>query len=356
MRLREIVARVLLVFAGLIPLILFIGCSSTRGVPMSDHYDGHKFFNPHHPKQHGLKDMFKLLTSYSAKNWPKNLENQHVPSLPRSVNKGEAVVTFVNHATLLIQLNGLNLLTDPVWSKRVSPLSWVGPKRVRPPGLAIEALPKIDLILISHNHYDHMDLNTLDRLWEQHEPLVLVPIGDRQRLLDRGIKNVIEMDWWQTVDIKAGYKVTMTPTQHFSSRGLFDRNKSLWGSFMVHNGSSNLYFGGDSGYSPYYKEISERLGVTDLAFIPIGAYEPRWFMKPVHMNPEEAVDAHLDLKSRQSIGIHFGTFQLTEEAIDQPIKDLRQTLEKKKLFKNEFEVLAEGETRTFQLQEAPTKK
>jgi L-ascorbate metabolism protein UlaG (beta-lactamase superfamily) len=204
-------------------------------------------------------------------------------------------------------------------------------------------------VLVSHNHYDHMDLDTLGRLSKRFAPRILVPLGDKALLESVGINRVEELDWWEKVELTPETQVTLTPTQHFSSRGLFDRNKSLWGSYMIRTGENLIYFGGDAGYSAHYSEINRRFGPVDLAFLPIGAYEPNWFMSPVHMNPAEAVKTHQDLVARQSVAIHFGTFQLTEEAIDRPVLDFKAALAKEGVAENDFAVLTEGRTRIYTL-------
>lgn len=280
--------------------------------------------------------------------WPESVKNQHQPQVKERVMPNQAAVTFVNHSTFLIQLPGLNVLTDPVWSKRVSPFTWIGPKRVREPGLKFEELPEIDLVLVSHNHYDHMDLATLKKLSDKFKPVVVVPIGDKDFLEKAGISNVKEMDWWERLEVE-GANLTFAPAQHFSSRGLFDRNESLWGSFWLEHKGKNLFYAGDTGYSPHFKDIFAKQGAPDLAFLPIGAYEPNWFMKPVHMNPQEAVQAHKDLKSKQSVGIHFGTFQLTTEAIEQPLIALKQSLKDQRIAESEFVTQEEGQTVVYSL-------
>lgn len=314
----------------------------------NDHFDGKRFHNVFEKRDHLFKDIFKVLTTSNRKKWPKIEANSHWPRLHLVLNQGQAAVTFVNHATLLIQLPGLNILTDPVWSKRVSPLRFAGPKRARQPGIAFDELPKINPVLISHNHYDHLDLATVKKLAERDHPRILISKGDLDILERHQIDNAREMDWWEKENF-ASLEINFAPTQHFSSRGLLDRNRSLWGSFMIRHQGKNLYFGGDSAYSAHYRQIRERLGPTDLAFLPIGAYEPYWFMGLVHMKPEESVQAHLDLQSKQSVAIHFGTFQLTEEGIDEPVARLNQRLNEVGLSADRFTTLGEGETQVFDL-------
>jgi L-ascorbate metabolism protein UlaG (beta-lactamase superfamily) len=328
-----------------------LGYYSVPTYPVSDHYDGSYFFNPYGSKTNGLWNTLKLLPSLSFEKWPDFIEN--APSaldLNHPLGLNEAAITFVNHATVLIQIKGFHFLTDPVWSERVSPYGWIGPKRHRLPGIAFEKLPKIDFVLISHNHYDHLDLATLKRLNTAFAPCFIVPLGNKQLLTDNGITHVQELDWWQDWVVDSHLKVSLAPAQHASARGLFDKDKTLWGSYFITFNHHRLYFAGDTAYAPHFKAIFDHFGPPDIAFLPIGAYEPRWFMKVVHMNPEEAVKAHLDLGSRQSIGIHFGTFQLTNEAINQPVKDLKLALKNKNVTQSEFITLNEGQTRIFELQ------
>jgi L-ascorbate metabolism protein UlaG (beta-lactamase superfamily) len=279
--------------------------------------------------------------------WPTWVENKGVPRLNETLAPDEVAITFVNHATFLIQTGGISILTDPVWSERASPFRRIGPKRVRKPGVAFESLPKIDVILLSHNHYDHLDVATLTQLRKNFAPTVLAAVGDARVVGPIGFKIMRELDWWGEFQINDTLKLTFVPAQHFSARGLFDRQKSLWGGYMIESRGRRIYFAGDTGYSTHFSEIKTRLGSPHIAMIGIGAYEPRWFMKPIHMNPVEAVCAHHDLGSKQSIGMHFGTFQLTTEAIDQPQADLRRALSECGIPESEFVTLHEGETRVF---------
>ncbi len=235
-----------------------------------------------------------------------------------------------------------------MYSLRASPLSFAGPRRVRAPGVQLDDLPPIDLVLISHNHYDHLDIDTLQRL-QQRQPadrplLLLVGLGVGGLLKEHGIRNYRELDWGQMVNHK-GLRLIFSECRHRSGRGVRDQMKTLWGSFVVQGAAGNIYFAGDTGYGPHFQEARQRYGPFRLALLPIGAYEPRWFMAAVHLNPAEAVKAHLDLGSQQSVAIHFGTFQLTYEGIDQPVIDLRKALRAQALDKEDFWVLDFGETR-----------
>ena len=323
---------------------------SGSAFPLSDHFDGERFFNPGLPKNYfprfsnGLKMIFEKRSS-----WPKFVENNGSPRLHEKTGPDDVVITFVNHSTFLIQMNGLNILTDPIWSKRASPFRRLGPARVRKPGVEFSDLPEIHLILISHNHYDHLDVETLKALSKRFDPEVLVAAGDKELVQRTGFNNVHEFDWWEKIQIRPGFEITFTPAQHFSARSLFDRQKSLWGGYMLHHANQRVYFSGDSGYSSHFSDIKKRLGSPDIALLGIGAYEPRWFMKPVHMNPMEAVKAHNDLGAKQSIAMHFGTFHMSSESIDQPLADLKSALLKEGIPENRFVALHEGETRVFKI-------
>lgn len=311
---------------------------------MTDHYNGKRFCNPTLDEQFnpGLVQLFRMLREKRAR-WPKSVPNQR-PSKPLpTISPDDIRLTFVNHATFLIQIPGLNILTDPVWSQRASPFAWLGPKRVREPGIRLDELPPIDLILISHNHYDHLDVKTLKILNQRYSPRVLVPLGDKALIRSLGFMDVMEMDWWDETNIAAQIRITFTPAQHFSSRGLWDRYRSLWGSYYIHHGHRSVYFGADSGYSSHYADIKSRLGAPDIALLGIGAYEPNWFMRPIHMNPAEAVVAHRDLDATLSIGMHFGTFRLAAEGFDQPVRELHEALKKQSIPQDQFIVLEEGE-------------
>ncbi len=314
--------------------------------PLSDHYNGKRFFNEDRSVQLKIRllDILKFKFLHKKAPWPTFIPNTVQPQLPLELAPNKAAITFVNHATLLIQFSDLNILTDPVFSKRVSPLSWLGPKRVRHPGVTLAELPRIDLVTISHNHYDHLDLPSLRQLNQRHQPLFVVPLGNARLLQSIGITKVIELDWWQTIDMKGG-KLSLTPAQHWSARGLHDQHKSLWGSFVFSYQKIQIYFAGDTGYSSHFTAIYKKFGAMTVSLLPIGAYEPRWLMKYQHMNPDEAVQAHLALHSQLSIGMHFGTFSLANEAYEDPILDLAKSLQSRGLPQKDFITLEPGETK-----------
>jgi len=252
-------------------------------------------------------------------------------------------VTFVNHATSLVQMDGVNVLTDPIWSERCSPVSFAGPRRAVPPGLRLDQLPPIDVVVISHNHYDHLDLPTLRAVAAAHRPRILVPRGNRS-LLDRSrIRNVEELDWWQSVEIRGGVRIAAVPAQHFSGRGLFDRDRALWAGWVATGPAGSAYFAGDTGFGPHFREIRDRFGSPRLALLPIGAYRPEWFMSRVHMSPEEALRAHEILGAGTSVGIHFGTFRLADDGQDEPAARIEALTRENSPAAPRFRVLGFGE-------------
>jgi len=250
---------------------------------------------------------------------------------------------WIGHATYLINNGDINILTDPIFSKRASPFGFAGPKRMIPPVMILNDLPRIDVVVVSHNHYDHFDIWSLKKLYKLNpETVFLVPIGDGKRPTRSGIKNVYEMKWWDIFS-HSDTSFHFTPVQHWSKRGLFDRNKSLWGGWFIKTEALALYHAGDTGYSSDFKTTYQRLGAPDYSFIPIGAYDPRWFMKDSHVNPEEAVQIALDLKTSQSFGMHWGTFTLTDEPVLEPPKRLEQELKKLNLKSDFFRSPKPGE-------------
>ena len=274
----------------------------------------------------------------------KHLYAQDLPIKDENLHCSNWKIWFVNHATVLIQMGKYHFLTDPVWCDYVSPQQGLGPKRCRPAGLALEQLPHIDAVLLSHNHYDHMDVATLEWLHQKFQMPIYTGLANGSYLPTHF--NVIEMDWWQALSFGENqeFKIIYVPAQHGSGRGLRDQNKALWGGFSIVSDAGHCYFAGDVAYSEHFKTIREKLGAPRLALLPIGAYEPRNLMRYVHMNPEEAVKAHLDLGARQSVAIHHRTFQLTDEAIEQPEQDLKIALLKYELTTEKFLCLEEGQT------------
>ncbi len=312
--------------------------------PLSDHFNGKTFFQPGGDPNGRFKDFLRWQFSRRAAPWPDRvtLRAQAPPPKPRG---DEIVATWVGHATFLFQTARGNFLTDPVFSDRVSPVRWAGPRRVHPPGLLFESLPRIDAVLLSHDHYDHCDLTTLRRLAATHDPEFLAPWRHRDLLAAAGARKIVELDWWQTHALGGGIAATLAPTRHWTNRFGTPRNHRLWGGFFLDCGARRVWFAGDSGYDrDLFKAIRERCGAPDLACIPIGAYEPRWFMAPMHMNPAEAVQAHLDLGSPCSLAMHWGTFQLTDEARDDPPKALAAARAAAGVEPGAFPILSPGES------------
>ena len=308
--------------------------------PDSDHFDGAHFFNPAGLAAQPFSAVPRMLLERRTA-WPAHID---VPprALP-ALDGSAAVVTFIGHATFLIQTAAGNILTDPMFSERASPLRMIGPRRVRQPALRFGSLPPISTVLLSHNHYDHCDLHTLRGLARRFDPIVVTPLGNAALVRSAGIRRVEELDWWQEAKAPA-WPITLTPAHHFSARSPFDRNRALWGGFSLTVDRTRIFFAGDSAYAPFFAAVRHRIGPIDLALLPIGAYEPRWFMKAVHMNPAEAVQAHLDLGAPESIGMHFGTFQLTTEGIDEPLRALEDARAARGVAPSRFRTLDFGES------------
>ncbi|AXY55656.1 Zn-dependent hydrolase [Acinetobacter chinensis] len=315
----------------------------------SDHFNGVRFFNQQRAPQ-GWKrsDLFKWLISRKSYTWNVDINQEHSEfhaskrSLPQ--NRPNAAlddwqVWFVGHATVLIQIGPYNLLTDPVWADYAGPARGKGPVRVCPAGIALEELPEIHAVLLSHNHYDHMDIASLKWLHEKFAMPVYTGLGNGWYL--PAYMNVIEMEWWQSALFKE-LKIVYTPAQHSSGRGIRDQNRALWGSFSILHGTDHCYFAGDTGYGPHFREIHQRYGAPRIALLPIGAYEPRALMKYLHMNPEDAFQAHKDLHSKCSMAIHYRTFQLTDESREQPELDLHKAMKNSSKLMNPFYCVKEG--------------
>ncbi|MDP3082358.1 MAG: MBL fold metallo-hydrolase [Rubrivivax sp.] len=265
----------------------------------------------------------------------------------------QPALTWIGHASVLAQFGGLNLITDPMFSQRASPLSWIGPTRAQPPGVALAELPRIDIVMISHNHYDHLDVASVQALQAQNggPPLFVVPLGLGPWLMARGITRVVELDWWQAHSVGA-VELVLTPVRHWSGRGLTDRMATLWGGFAVFAPDFHLFFAGDTGYSPDFTDIRQRFaarqaegGGFDIALLPVGAYAPRWFMADQHIDPTQAVQVHRDLGAKRSLGVHWGTFELTDESLDAPVAALAAARAQAGLAEADFFLLAIGQTR-----------
>lgn len=308
----------------------------------SSHFDGRHFHNII-PRRNGFGALLRWLISRRHGPWREVTDAQFGAPPPSSSE--QLRVTFVNHSTFLLQVAGVNILTDPIWSYRASPVSWAGPRRFRPPGIRLEDVPRIDVVLISHNHYDHMDIATLRRLASEHSPVIYTALRNGRFLAKHGIGNVVELDWWQSGMLGPEAKLTAVPAQHFSARTPFDRDRMLWCGFVVEANGSRIYFAGDTGMGPHFAQIAQQFPAVDLAILPIGAYRPEWFMGEVHMSPTEAVAAHLQLGARVSVACHFGTFDLADDGQDEPLEVLRDVLRKTNLGETEFWVHGFGEGR-----------
>jgi len=314
------------------------------GREKSDHFDGKRFVNPTGAAGQPFRAVPRMLRERRTP-WPASVAVE--PQRPRARADGAAAaVTFVGHSTFLIQTSAGNILTDPMYSQRAGPLGLLGPSRVRQPAVRFDDLPPIAIVLLSHNHYDHCDRHTLGRLAERFDPAVLTPLGNGALVRSCGIRKVEELDWWQ-VATTVTPSIALTPAYHFSARTPFDRNRALWGGFVLTHAGRRVYFAGDTAYGPFFRDVRQRLGPIDLALLPIGAYEPRWFMKVVHMNPAEAMQAHLDLEASESIGMHFGTFQLTTEGIEEPLRELEDARRANDVPEPRFRTLGFGETASF---------
>jgi L-ascorbate metabolism protein UlaG (beta-lactamase superfamily) len=307
--------------------------------PKSDHGDGERFFNPSGIPLQPFSKLPRLMREPRTR-WPRWIDEPQ--RKPPALDGADAAVTFIGHATFLIQTRIGNVITDPMYSMRAGPFGLLGPRRVRKPGIALPDLPPVTAVLLSHGHYDHLDLPTLRKLARRFDPVVVSPLGHGKLVRSTGIRKVVELDWWEETAI-GDVRATLTPAQHFSARTPWDRNRALWGGFVLQAERARIYFAGDTAYAGFFPEIRRRFAPFDLALLPIGAYEPRWFMRAVHMNPEEAVRSHVELGAPPSVAMHFGMFQLTPEGIDEPVRELEKALDTAGVAKSRFRVLATGE-------------
>jgi L-ascorbate metabolism protein UlaG (beta-lactamase superfamily) len=306
-------------------LALTPGCASTRPWPVSDHFDGVRFFNQQRIESPGAFSLLRHIAFGRSGVWPR--EPVAVVPEPRSAERpasGLVRATPVGHATVLLEFDGLTVLTDPVWSQTVGPWSWAGPSRATAPGLDFDALPRIDVVVVSHNHYDHLDVPTLKRLSARDAPRIFVPLGDRELLERAGLSRVAELDWWQRVTLSDDAVLTFCPAQHNSGRWPWEADQSLWGSYAISWRGAHVFFAGDTAAGSHFAAVRQRVGPIALALLPIGAYEPRESMRPFHLDPRDALDAQTQLEARASLAIHFDTFQLTAEDFGEAVVDLQR--------------------------------
>lgn len=308
--------------------------------PVSGHFDGVRFFNPDGSPPKGFRDLLKWRMGDAPAEWPSEVP---VVTVRPARRVEDLTITMVGHATMLIQMQGLNILTDPVWSDRASPVSFAGPKRVTVPGISFEDLPPIDLVLLSHCHYDHMDLATLTRLKAEHDPLVITPLGNDTIIADTGLRTEV-LDWGQSTTF-GQLGVHCIPCHHWGARGMGDRSMALWGTFVLTGGGGSVVFIGDTGFDKGrpYSDLHRQFGPIRVALLPIGAYDPRWFMADQHQNPEEAVEGFLLSNATYAIGHHWGTIQLTNEGRDDPKFALKEALAKHNIAPSRFRALEAGE-------------
>lgn len=330
--------------------LVLLGSCAKPSRPDKPHHTPNGFKNVYDYERTGFSDFLKWRWDRLWKKIPapKSYDFPLAPNDPNFLrsNRKKNTLTWIGHATVLLQMQGKNILTDPHFSERTAPVQWTGPRRVVPPGVALKDLPPIDIVVISHDHYDSLDEQTVLKLHAREggqATSFFVPLGLKKWFEKRGVRRVFELDWWDAHN-EGDFKIIAVPIRHWSKRGLFDRNKTLWAGWVIASDSFRFFFAGDSGYTPHFKDIGRKLGPFDLSAIPIGAYEPRWFMRHHHITPEEALQVHRDVRSRKSVAIHWGTFILTDEPLDEPPQRLAEAKKKNGLAAEAFIVLRHGET------------
>jgi L-ascorbate metabolism protein UlaG (beta-lactamase superfamily) len=310
-------------------VLTLTACSSGSNYKKSNHYNGQSFENPKgNYSAYNFFNLVKWKTFSSVHDWPSKIPLQDLTFIPRKIDSTSIIVTYIGQSSILIQSSTLNILIDPIWNIRASQFDFGGPKRVHPPGILFESLPKIDVVLISQNGYDHMDAETLLKLEQKYSPDFIVPLGNALKMKSFGVKKISELDWWDSKILDNNINLTLTPSKHLAPRALWFNHESLWGGYYLKIGNKSIYFSGDTGHGSHFLDIYKKLGAPDLALLPIGGYSPRWLMNEYFMNPEEAVNAHMTLNAKNTIGIHFGTFNLSDEPIELPLQDLELAKEK----------------------------
>ena len=314
--------------------------------PRSDHFDGEQFFNPGRSHPQNLGRLLHLYTRETWARWPTAHASPFRDRPPPRVTSGAARIVLVGHASWLVQTGGLNILVDPHWSERASPFRFSGPRRVNAPGIDFEDLPHVDVVIVTHNHYDHMDLPTLGRLWQRDRPLLVTPLGN-DTIVAAEVPGFVAraVDWDDTVALSPALSLHAVRTEHWSARGLRDRRHALWASFVLEGPAGSIYIVGDTGFGDgsTFRDVARRHPRIRLSLLPIGAYEPRWFMQGSHMNPADAVAAFELLGTAEALGHHWGTFQLTTEPHDQPPKDLAAALAARGMAPERFRAVRPGE-------------
>ena len=333
-------ARLLIILAVIAGLV-WLHARIVRPSPVVDkshHFDGEHFFNPQ-PIDHGFGLLMKWVLNRDRGPWADYVEYPPGPIPAQRVVGNELKVTLVGHATVLIQTSGLNILTDPIWADRAGPTLFIGTRRIRPPAIRFDDLPPIDLVLVSHGHYDHMNMATLKRLFNVHKPQFLLPLGQGKYLRRAGISGVTELDWWQSHTFEsqklssdsAMTEVWLVPARHWTARWIGDQNRALWGGFAIETTSGPIYFAGDTGYGDHFQQIAEKLGSPRLAIMPIGAYLPEFFMADVHTSPNDTINVHQVMQAKTTMAVHFGTFPLGDDGEHQATDLLARLAEEKEL-------------------------
>lgn len=314
--------------------------------PITDHFDGNRFFGPERSGGKSIRELLRWQLSGDRAKWPRRVENGAYPLPPERVEDNNIRFTMIGHVSVLVQTAGLNILTDPVWSNRASPVQFAGPKRVCAPGIALGDLPPIDVVLVSHNHYDHLDTATLKMVVKEHDPLIITPLGNDTIIRKASPSaRIITVDWDERVNF-GELIIDTEPVNHWSARRGKDRNEALWCGFTIIAPSGRIFFNGDSGFSGgwWVKRLLDKHGRIDAAMLPIGAYAPRWFMADAHMDPDEAVLVHQMLGCPKTLGFHWGTFQLTDEPMMEPLERLQAAMLRESITEDRLRTLAPGES------------